>query len=319
MSLRYQNPVYAEDFADPFILKTRGAYYAYGTAASGEEGRIFPVLWSTDLVHWTHLGGALAPLSDGQMYWAPEVIEKDGRYYLFYSASTGPSEEFHRLRVAISEEPAGPFMDSGRLLLPQMGFTIDADPFRDPVSGKYFLFFATDFESDEPYGTGLAVVPLADDLLSVINAPRCVIRAQADWQIYQRQRQYKGRLWQKWNCVEGPCCLFHEGRYYCLYSGGAWFGEDYGVGFAVADTPLGPWKDELGAIGPSILRAIPGKVMGPGHNSAVSGPSGRTTYLVYHAWNAAKTARCMHIDPLIWTAHGPKLDGPSFEPRELIG
>jgi len=40
-------------------------------------------------------------------------------------------------------------------------------------------------------------------------------------------------------------------------------------------------------------------------------------YMVYHAWDAAKTARRMCIDPIIWTPVGPKVDGPSFEPREL--
>src|SRR5688572_18471336 len=99
MLITYQNPVYQNDFADPFALRTRGAYYAYGTAAPGQDGRIFPVLRSDDLAHWTPLGGALMPLRDppGISYWAPEVAEKDGRYYLYYSASTSQSDADHRL------------------------------------------------------------------------------------------------------------------------------------------------------------------------------------------------------------------------------
>jgi beta-xylosidase len=319
--MQYQNPVYPFDFADPFVLKTAHGYFAYGTAAAAEDGRIFPVLHSSDLVHWTRLGGALLPLTEPKAfsYWAPEVIENNGRFYLFYSASTSASDEHHRLRVAIADEPAGPFTDSGHLLLPKAGFTIDASPFRDPRTGQFFIFFATDFESDEPFGTGLAVAGLSDDLLSASTPVRPIVRAQADWQIYERNRNYKGKLWPKWNCVEGPNVVFHEEKYYCFYSGGAWHGDNYGVGFAVADHPLGPWHDEFGAKGAFVLKGIPNKVIGPGHNSCVLRPDGKTFYMVYHAWDAAKTARRMCIDPIRWTAQGPKVDGPSLEPRDLVG
>jgi GH43 family beta-xylosidase len=319
MPLTYQNPVYPYDFADPFVLKTKGNYYAYGTAAPGPDGRPFPVLRSTDLVNWERLGGALVPLTDpvGFSYWAPEVAEHGGRYYLFYSASTSPSDEHHRLRVAVASDPAGPFVDSGNLLIPQVGFTIDASPFRDPGSGKWYLFFAMDYEGEEPHGTGLAVVELADDLMSAVTEPRPVIRAQSDWQIYERNRNYKGRVWTKWHCVEGPSVISHGGRYYCLYSGGAWHGDNYGVGFAVADHPLGPWRDDFAVHGAYVLKGIPGKVVGPGHNSVTVGPDGSSLVMIYHAWDAGHTARRLCIDPIIWTKDGPKVDGPSTEPRTL--
>ena len=320
MPATYRNPVYPHDYADPFVLKGPDAYYAYGTALPGPDGRPFPVLRSTDLVNWERLGGALEPLKDppAHSYWAPEAIEKDGRYYLFYSASTSQSDEHHRLRVAIADHPAGPFKDSGRLLLPDAGFSIDASPFKDPKTGKHYLYFATDYEADEPHGTGLAVVELADDLMSAVTPPKPVVRAVADWQIYERNRNYKGRVWTKWNCVEGPSAAYHDGRYYLFYSGGAWHGTQYGVGFAVADHPLGPWQDDFGQHGPYVLKGIPEKVVGPGHNSTVVGPDGRTLYMVYHAWDAGHTARRMCIDPIVWGPEGPKVDGPSTEERTLL-
>ncbi|HVT82975.1 MAG TPA: glycoside hydrolase family 43 protein [Phycisphaerae bacterium] len=316
----YQNPVYPHDFADPHVLKTGRGYFAYGTAAPGADGRMFPVLHSENLVNWRPLGGALVPLRElrGFSYWAPEVMEKEGRFYLFFSASTTPSDDSHRLRVALADDPAGPFVDSGKVLLPEAGFTIDASPFRDPRTGEFYLFFATDYESDEPHGTGLAVVALTPDLLSTKGPAVPVVRAGADWQIYERKRDYKGRVWEKWHCVEGPHCVFHDGKYYCFYSGGAWHSENYGVGFAVADHPLGPWRDPAVGRGASVLQGIPGRVLGPGHNSCVSGPDGKTLYMVYHAWDVNKTARRMCIDPILWTEAGPKVDGPSTEPRELV-
>jgi beta-xylosidase len=318
-ALKYQNPVYPGYFADPFVLKTQDAYYAYGTGPVGEDGRPFPILKSSDLVHWEPLGGALQPLTDPPAfnYWAPEVAEHHGRFYLYYSASTSQSDEHHRLRVATADHPAGPFHDMGRILIPQLGFTIDASPFRDPQTGKWYLYFATDYETDQPHGTGLAVVQLCDDLLGISTDPKPVIRAQADWQIYERNRDYKGKVWTAWHCVEGPSVLFHAGKYYCLYSGGAWHGENYGVGYAVADHPLGPFKDEFAERGPTVLKGIPNKIVGPGHNSTTPAPDNKTLMMVYHAWDPAHTARRMFIDPIIWTPNGPKVDGPSTEPRML--
>jgi beta-xylosidase len=316
----YRNPVYPGYFADPFVLKSGGAYYAYGTGpVEGGDRKQFPVLKSTDLVRWQALGGALEPLpSDVPMnYWAPEVAEKDGRFYLFYSASPTTSDEHHRLRVAIADHPAGPFIDAGKNLIPSLGFTIDASPFRDPRSGKWYLFFATDYESDAPHGTGLGVVEMADDLMSAASQPVPVVRAQADWQVYEHNRNYKGRTWSAWHCVEGPSVVYQDGRYYCLYSGGAWHGPNYGVGYAVADHPLGPWRDDYGKHGPAVLKGVPGVVVGPGHNSTVLAPDGRTLMMVYHAWDPGHTARRMCIDPIRWTPEGPKVEGPSVDPRPL--
>ena len=188
---------------------------------------------------------------------------------------------------------------------------------RDPQTGKWYLYFATDYEHEEPHGTGLAVVELCDDLMGINSEPRPVVRAKASWQIYERNRDYKGKVWTAWHCVEGPSTVYHEGKYYCLYSAGAWYGENYGVGFAVADHPAGPWRDDFAERGPVVLKGIAGKVIGPGHNSTVLGPDDKTLFMIYHAWDGAKTARRMFIDPIRWTPDGPKVDGPSTTSRTL--
>jgi GH43 family beta-xylosidase len=208
-----------------------------------------------------------------------------------------------------------PSPHSDRLLVPNAGFSIDANPFHDPQTGRNYLFFATDFESDEPTGTGLATVELSSDLLSVVTEPITVVRAYAAWQVYEFNRQYKGKLWAKWYCVEGPHVIFHEGKYYCFYSAGARYGENYGVSFAAAEHPMGPWYDSTFQDA-RVLKGIPTKVIGPGHNSSARTPAG-THYLVYHAWDQAMTARRMCIDPIVWTAIGSTEDGPCTTPRIL--
>jgi arabinan endo-1,5-alpha-L-arabinosidase len=320
--LHYKNPVWPGYFADPFVLRVDGMYYAYGTGEKLElmrngETRAFAVLRSRDLAKWEYVGGALLPNAKtvGHAFWAPEVAAINGRYFLYYSSAPAGHDELHRLHVAVSDDPVGPFVWAGPVLPEEAGFCIDAHPFRDPSDGRWYLFYAKDFFEDRT-GTGLAVVPLSENMLCACGEPQVILRANADWQIYERNRSHYGKQWAAWHTVEGPCVVVHDGRYYCFYSGGNWQTHDYGVSFAVADHPLGPWRhaDESG---PLVLRQKPPEVFGPGHNSYTVAPDGRTELLVYHAWDAERTARRMCIDPLIWTDAGPRCDGPTTTEKAL--
>jgi beta-xylosidase len=306
----YTNPVYADYFADPFVLRHDGRYWAYGSApdASGT----FPALTSEDLVRWTPVGDVLEPL-DGQVggYWAPEVAHADGRFYMYFSAG-GAEGEGHQLRVAVADEPAGPFHDTGAILDPDDPFTIDAHPFRDD-DGTWYLFYARDFLDGDRPGTGV-VVDVLRDMQTLARERRVVVRAFADWNLFLANREWYGRRWDAWYTVEGPFVRKRGGRYYCFFSGGAWREPSYGVSYAVADHPLGPWHVR-DTDGPLVLRTVPGKVLGPGHASIVASPRGDRDWLVYHGWDADARARLMRIDAVEWTDEGPRCDGPSLEPR----
>jgi GH43 family beta-xylosidase len=324
MALRYTNPVWPHYFADPFVLYWRGSYYAYGTGEaprvahpSSHAPSVFTVLQSNDLTTWTELGPALVapPGTEGHAFWAPEVAERDGRFHLYYSSAPAGRDELHRLHVAIAREPHGPFIHAGTVLAEEEGFSIDAHPFRDRNDGQFYLYFAKDF-FEERTGTGIAVVRLGPDMLRADGASRPVIRANADWQVYQRNRPLYGREWAAWHTVEGPCVVQHAGRFYCFYSGGNWQTHDYGVSYAFADHPLGPWHHAPDP-GPVVLRQIPGAVLGPGHHSYAMTPDGVTELLVYHAWDPGRTARRMCLDPLEWTDAGPRCAGPTTTPQVL--
>lgn len=321
MPITYQNPVWPGYFADPFVLRWGGEYFAYGTGERLEaDGRggvgAFKILRSRDLVSWEPVGAALTVAADDtQSYWAPEVAEHGGRFYLYYSKAPAGRDELHRVRVAVADHPLGPFHDAGAVLPELEGFCIDANPFRDPRDGRWYLYFAKDF-FEERTGTGLAVVPLSDDLLRAAGPSQPVLRANADWQIYERDRDLYGKKWTAWHTVEGPCVVEHEGRYFCLYSGGNWQTHDYGVSYAVAAHPLGPWT-HAEEIGPLVLRQRPGGLLGPGHNSYTVAPDGRTGVIVYHAWDFERTARRMCIDRLMWTNGGPRCDGPTITQQTL--
>lgn len=311
----YTNPVYHKYMADPFVLHHEGSYYAYGTSPHAPAGWSFPILVSTDLVHWRREGYALRLPEGASEGWAPEVAFRDGVFYLYYSAN-GSNGQNHQLRVATSSTPTGPFEDSGRSLIPDDAFTIDAHPFKDR-DGQWYLFYARDFltrDGELEAGTGIVVDRLLD-MFTVAGEPRVVVRPDTDWQLFQMQRPIYDGIYD-WYTVEGPALRVHDGRYYCFYSGGAWEQANYGVSYVVADHPLGPYRRPNHLEGP-LLKSVPDRVIGPGHNSFTNSPDGSQDYIVYHGWDPAMSARLMRIDRLEWQGAIPVIPGPTSTPQPV--
>ncbi len=310
MRLEYCNPVHDGYFADPFVMRTDDGYVAIGTGRS-IEGKAFEVLRSEDLVHWRSVGGALVPPTGlGTDFWAPEVAHADGRWWMYYSVGTGDAG--HHLRVAVADDPTGPYHDQGVNLTPDERFAIDPHPFQDR-DGVWWLYFARDVLEGERVGTMLAVRRLEG--MGALTGPTVtVLEASADWQIYQRDRPMYGAV-HDWHTLEGPFVREHDGRYYLFYSGGSWLEPTYGVAYAVADRPEGPWVEPAGS--EPLLRTVPDTVVGPGHNSVVTTPEGLDV-MVYHAWDPAQTRRRLCIDPIAWSDGRPVVLGPTSEPVSLM-
>jgi GH43 family beta-xylosidase len=311
----YQNPVYSGDFPDPFILKFCGAYWAYSTGIQ-PDGRAFAVLHSNNLVEWRPAGSAMELLpGDHTCYWAPEVRYHNGRFYLYYSVG---NEEHMHLRVAVARQPAGPFIDSGRRLTAEP-FAIDPHLFEDD-DGQRFLFYATDFLEHSHIGTGTVCDRLLD-WFTLAGRPQPVTRARYEWQVYDPQRVEKGGV--RWHTVEGPFVLKRKGRYYQMFSGGNWQNLSYGVSYATAERIKSEEEWEQACDGERvlpILRTIPGKVIGPGHNSVVRGPDNRQLYCVYHRWSPAGHGRLLAVDPLDWAGERLLVYGPTYseQPAPLL-
>ena len=104
-------------FGDPFLLKASdGKFYMYGT---GGVQNGFKVYSSDDLVTWKDEGpvyqGGTSDSWATDCFWAPEVYERDGKYYLWFSANwkENPTQEQENFRigVAVADKPTGPFKD----------------------------------------------------------------------------------------------------------------------------------------------------------------------------------------------------------------
>ncbi|HYP05955.1 MAG TPA: glycoside hydrolase family 43 protein, partial [Bryobacteraceae bacterium] len=283
---------------------------AVGTRAAEEQGdaggRVLQMLRSVDLATWTPMGSALTALTPGKgdAYWAPEVAFADGRFWLYYSVGRG--DKAHHIRVAVSKTPDGPYEDCGaRVTSPyEIPFAIDASPFQDD-DGQWYLFYARDFLDTERPGT-VVVVDRMVDMTRLAGEPVVVARAQHEWQRFVSNRVMYGGVYD-WHTIEGPCVRKHDARYYCFFSAGRWENESYGVDYAVADHPMGPWACDSNDDGARVLRTIPGELIGPGHNSITQSSDGATDYIVYHAWDAGMTARRIFLNPVVWTPEGPRV------------
>ena len=96
-------PVFAADFPDPTVLRVGATYYGYGTATAWQQpGRLFPILESKDLVHWSYVADAFSapPAWSIGSWWAPSVLHRGGAFYLYYGATARSG--IHCLAVALA-------------------------------------------------------------------------------------------------------------------------------------------------------------------------------------------------------------------------
>jgi hypothetical protein len=70
--------------------------------------------------------------------------------------------------------------------------------------------------------------------------------------------------------VEGVWVTKQGGKYYLMFAGNDFSTALYGIGAAVADSPLGPYRKMDGP----LLRST-AEWAGPGHPSVAAGPDGR--------------------------------------------
>lgn len=302
--LTFQNPVIKRDFPDPGIILAGDTYYAYSTNAAG---RNVPVASSPDLIHWDALGDAMPALPSwaqlgGSFVWAPEVLEINGRYNLYFTARDETADR-QCIGVAVSDKPEGKFKDeSDAPLVCQVaeGGSIDASPFRD-ADGTLYLYWKNDGNCcNQP--TYIYVQEMSEDGLTLVGEPLRLVRNDKPWEL---------------RVVEAPTMWLQDSHYTLFFSANDYAGADYAVGYAHCETAVGPCED--GPENPILSTVFDGTntVLGPGHQTIIQDKDG-DLWLAYHAWQVTSAglrgdARFMWLDRLAWEDGTPKILGPTTE------
>jgi|GEM_PF-3409644 len=312
MPHRFTNPVITDnqgqDHGDPFVMQFGGTYYLYHTGRDGIH-----LYTSPDLVDWRDHGEVLGPHPSPEHwaqidFWAPEVLCHDALFYLYVAAArklpNGSGDDRHRyLGIARSSSPLGPFTWDPEPLVRE--WSIDAHPFRDE-DGDLWLFYNIRTEATRYWDGTTGCGNVVDRLL----APDRLEGVQS--MAAFPNRRWEGNREGTWYWNEGPCVLKRRGQYYQMHSGGHFADETYGVGFATAPSPRGPWTKYPG----NPILGSGRDVLGPGHHSMAIGPDGVTPWVVYHGIVPGQRGRKVFIDRLFWAGDRIVVAGPTGGEQE---
>ena len=275
---------------DPFILLHQDTYYAYGTHA--ENG--IEVYTSSDLLTWKKEKELALNKQDSwadRWFWAPEVFYINGRFYMYYSAD-------EHICVATSDSPTGPFVQSIKEPMIASEKGIDNSLFIDDDGTPYLSFVR--FND----GNNIWIAELEEDLVTIKTETMtpCMHVSQA-WE----------EIWPRVN--EGSFIVKHKDLYYMSYSANSYESPFYGVGYATATSPMGPWTK----YDKNPIFQKPETLVGVGHSAMFKDKSGQLR-MVFHAHHNQNNIhpRAMHIADVTFTNDEPpvmKISGDIIHPK----
>jgi beta-xylosidase len=255
------NPIFPGWYADPEGAVFNKTYWVYPTFSAKYEDQVFMDAFSSkDLVTWKkhpHVIDTANFKWAKKAVWAPSIVEKDKKYYLFFGANDiQNNKEVGGIGVGVADKPEGPFKDHlGKPLVDKIingAQPIDQFVFKDK-DGQYYLIYG---------GWGHCnIAKLKNDFTGFIPYP--------DGETFKSITPE--------GYVEGPYMFIRNGKYYFMWSEGGWTGPDYSVAYAMADSPMGPFKRVA-----KILQEDPKVATGAGHNSVIKHPKKDEYYIVYH-------------------------------------
>ncbi|MDR2560597.1 MAG: family 43 glycosylhydrolase, partial [Holophagales bacterium] len=304
-------------YADPEIHRFDGKFWVYATRSAPYERQLnLDCFGSDNLVSWTKHEAIIDEdsLPDSwRCFWAPTVARKDGYYYLLVGTndlnlgsaanefSVGDVSGMYLLR---SKSPKGPFvqfMGKNVPLIQDNYFgaqAIDANLFLDDDNTMYLVYggwttcLMAKFRDDM---TGF--VPLGKENWKKHNDPdRDAHELNHFMDYFVHLTNFGGRgatnnlklgelnydmgfLGTNEYLEEGPIIYKFDGYYYLMYSVGGWTGDTYGLRYAIAKSPMGPYT------------TIPGRFLqtrysvgarGTGHHSMVYVEENGTWLNTYH-------------------------------------
>jgi len=176
--------------------------------------------------------------------WAPDCVEKDGKYYLVFPAKD--KQGFFRIGIAIGDKPEGPFTAEPNYI--EGSYSIDPCMFPDD-DGQYYLVFGGlqggqldqyvdnvwSANNREPGGNQVSKMPkialMKDNLLEMAEKPKDLVINDANGNPLVANDQNK-------RFFEAPWLFKKDGIYYLTYS----TGTTHYLVYATSKNVYGPYK-----------------------------------------------------------------------------
>ncbi|WP_308762478.1 glycoside hydrolase family 43 protein [uncultured Bacteroides sp.] len=217
LNVNAQRPIIQTKYtADPAPMVYNDTVFLYTTHdendAEGFKMQDWLLYTSTDMVNWTD-HGAVASLKDfgwikrDNGAWAEQVVERNGKFYM-YCPIHG-----NGIGVLVADSPYGPFKDPlGKPLVWQKEHWDDIDPtvFIDD-DGQAYMYWGN---------PNCYYVKLNEDMISYSGD---IVKLKETPEHYQ----------------EGPWFYKRNGHYYLAFASTCC---PEGIGYAMSDSPTGPWK-----------------------------------------------------------------------------
>jgi len=222
---------------DPFILVWENRYYMYGTRGSEawhSKGTGLDVHVSPDLKNWDGPHVVFTPPAGfwaDRDFWAPEVHEYNGAFYMFVSFK---SEHQHRgTQILIADTPMGPFrVHSDGPVTPRDWECLDGTLYIDKNNKPYMVFCHewTQIQDGE-----ICALPLSDDLSRACGEPFLLFKASEPVWATGLDGNY---------ITDGPFLYDSndDGRLCMIWSSFCAGNYVQAVAFSESDNICGPWK-----------------------------------------------------------------------------
>jgi hypothetical protein len=223
-----QNPIIRDQFsADPSARVFNGKVYVFPShdiLATQGRGRVgwfcmedYHVFSSSNLTDWTDHGVIVSQNkvnwvdSTSFSMWAPDCIERNGKYYFYFPANAnGSSGRGFGIGVAVADNPAGPYAPQPEPIKNVHG--IDPCPFIDK-DGQAYIYYSMN---------RIFAAKLNNNMLELASEPKVI-----------------GDLPTQ-GLVEGPYMFERNGIYYMTYPHVQ--NKIERLEYAIADNPMGPFK-----------------------------------------------------------------------------
>jgi len=274
----YLNPILGGDYPDPSVLRVGDDYYMTHSSFEHVPGLL---IWhSRDLVNWDPVCHALTEYVG--MVWAPDFIEHDGMFYIYFPIINyaGYDGQGSTNAVVTAPSPDGPWSPVTDL---KVGH-IDPGHVADEEGNRYLHLSGGHF------------VALSDDGLSVSGEVKKVHEGWKfpdDWLV-------------ECFCLESPKLTRHKGYYYLTYAEGGTAGPptSHMVASSRSKTPWGPWENS--PHNPIVHTDSAGETWwSTGHGTLVSTPDD-DWWIIFHGYeNGFRTlGRQTLMLPVEWTDDG---------------